>query len=75
MGLSGTNIDLAILKNRTVNESYGEFSEPGFPHINNFAPPPKKKKTRERSPGPQDLNMGCIDASRRQLQSVPKIRV
>jgi hypothetical protein len=43
-------------------ESYGEFFEPGFLH--NFA-----KNDR------QDLNMGCIDASRRQLQSVLKVRV
>jgi hypothetical protein len=41
--------------------SYSEFSEPGFPH--NFA-----KNDR------QDLKMGCIDASRRQLQSMTKIR-
>ena len=46
----------------SYGESYGEFSEPGFPH--NFAP----KNDR------QDLKMGCIDASRRQLQSVLKIR-
>ena len=46
----------------SYGESYGEFSEPGFPH--NFA-----KNDR------LDLNMGCIDASRRQLQSVLKIRV
>ena len=41
---------------------YGEFSEPDFPH--NFT-----KNDR------QELKMGCIDASRRQLQSVLKIRV
>jgi hypothetical protein len=41
---------------------YGEFSEHGFPH--NFA-----KNNR------QDLKLSCIDASRRQLQSVLKIGV
>jgi hypothetical protein len=48
-------------QNRMVNP-YGKLSEPGFPH--NFA-----KNDR------QDLKMGCTDASRRQLQSVPKIGV
>jgi hypothetical protein len=47
---------------KSYGGSYGDFSEPGFP--NNFA-----KNDR------QDLEMGCIDASRRQLQSVLKIRV
>ena len=42
--------------------SYSEFSELGGHH--NFA-----KNDR------QDLKMGCIDASRRQLQSVLKIAV
>jgi hypothetical protein len=46
----------------SYGRSYGEFSEPGFPH--NFT-----KNDR------QDLKMGCIDASRRQLQSVLKIGV
>jgi hypothetical protein len=35
---------------KSYGESYGEFSEPGFPH--NFA-----KNDR------QDLKLGCIDAS------------
>jgi hypothetical protein len=52
---------LLFFLNRTVNP-YGKFSEPGFPH--NCA-----KKDRH------DLNMGCTDASRRQLQSVLKIGV
>jgi hypothetical protein len=42
---------------KSYGGSYGEFSEPGFPH--NFT-----KNDR------QDLKMGYIDASRRQLQSV-----
>jgi hypothetical protein len=45
---------------KSYGRPYGEFSEPGFPH--NFA-----KNDR------QDLKMCCIDASRRQLQSVLKI--
>ena len=47
---------------KSYGGSYGEFSEPGFPH--NFA-----KSDR------QGLKMGCIDASGRQLQSVLKIGV
>jgi hypothetical protein len=47
---------------KSYGEPYGEFSEPGFTH--NFA-----KNDR------QDLEMGCIDASRRQRQSVLKTRV
>jgi hypothetical protein len=42
----------------------GNFPEPGFPH--NFD---KIKNGRE------GLQMGCIDASRRQLQSVLKFGV
>jgi hypothetical protein len=49
---------------KSYGGSYGEFSEPGFPQ-QNFA----QKKDR------QDLKMGCIDASRRQLKSVLKNRV
>jgi hypothetical protein len=49
---------------KSYGASYGDFSEPGFPH--NFA---TKKNDRE------DLKMGCIDASRRQLQSLLKIGV
>jgi hypothetical protein len=63
----GTNVDLTFFLNKksyvnkkSYGRSYGEFSEPGFPH--NFA-----KNHR------QDLKMGCTDASRRQLQSVLKI--
>ena len=48
---------------KSYGGSYGEFSEPGFPH--NFA-----KNDRQGL-----LEMGCIDASRRQLQSVLKIGV
>ena len=48
---------------KSYGSSHGEFSELGFPH--NFA----KKDDR------QDLKLGCIDASRRQLQSVLKIGV
>ena len=48
---------------KSYGESYyGKFSEPGFPH--NFV-----------KNGRQDLNIGCIDASRRRLQSVLKIGV
>jgi hypothetical protein len=47
---------------KSYGGSYGEFSEPGFQH--NCA-----KNDRH------DLKMGCIDASRRQLQSVLKIGV
>jgi hypothetical protein len=47
---------------KSYRRSYREFSEPGFHH--NFA-----KNDR------QVLKMGCIDASRRQLQSVLKIGV
>jgi hypothetical protein len=50
---------------KSYGGSYGEFSELGFPH--NFAP--QKKEDRH------DLKMGCIDVSRRQLQSVLKIGV
>ena len=56
----GTNVDFAVLK--SYGRSYGEFSEPGSPH--NFA-------ENDR----QDLQLGCIDASRHQLQSVLKIGV
>jgi hypothetical protein len=56
----GTYVDFAFFK--IMVNAYGKFSEPGFPH--NFA-----KNDR------QDLNMGCADASRRQLQSVLKIGV
>jgi hypothetical protein len=49
-----------FLVQKSYGGSYGEFSEPGFPH--NCA-----KNDR------QELKMGCIDASRRQLQSVLKI--
>jgi hypothetical protein len=45
---------------KSYGGSYGEFSGPGFPH--NFA----KYDCR-------GLKMGCIDASRRQLQYVLKI--
>ena len=55
-------LDLFFLNKKSYGRSYGEFSEPGFPH--NFA-----KNDR------QDLKMGCTDASRRQLQSVLKIGV
>ena len=47
---------------KSYGRSYGEFSVPGFPH--NFA-----KNDH------QDLKLGCIDASRRQLQFVLKIVV
>ena len=47
---------------KSYGDLHGEFSEPGFPH--NFA-----KNDR------QELKMGCIDAPRRQLQSVLKIKV
>jgi hypothetical protein len=47
---------------KSYGRSYGELAEPGFPH--NFA-----KNDR------QDLKLGCIDASRRQLQSALKIGV
>jgi hypothetical protein len=47
---------------KSNGEPYGEFSEPGFPQ--NFA-----KNDRH------DLKLGCIDASRRQLQFVLKIGV
>jgi hypothetical protein len=50
-----------LIINRMVNP-YGKFSEPGFP--NNFT-----KNDRH------DLEMGCTDASRRQLQSVLKIGI
>jgi hypothetical protein len=60
---------LEILVQKSISQflklygrSYGEFYEPGFPH--NFA-----KNDR------QDLKLGCIDASRRQLRSVIKIGV
>jgi hypothetical protein len=43
-------------------KSYENFQSPGFPH--NFSPN-----------YPRNPNMHCIDASRRQLQSVIKIRV
>jgi hypothetical protein len=43
-------------------KSYENFQSPGFPH--NFS-----------QNYPQNSNMGCIDASQRQLQSVIKIRV
>jgi hypothetical protein len=62
-GNSGTNIDFfffSFLKKKSYGESYGKLSEPGFPH--NFT-----------KNGCQDLKMGCIDVSRRQLQSVLKI--
>jgi hypothetical protein len=55
----GTNIDFAL---KSYGRPFGEFSEPGFPH--NFA-----KNDRH------DLKLGCIDASRRQLQFVLKIGV
>jgi hypothetical protein len=45
---------------KSYGRDYGEFSGPGFP--DNFV----KKKDR------QDLKLGCIDASRRQLQSMLK---
>jgi hypothetical protein len=48
---------------KPYGRSYGEFSELGFPH--NFAP----KNDH------QDLKLGCIDASRRELQSVLTIGV
>jgi hypothetical protein len=48
---------------KSYGGSYGEFSEPGFPH--NFAP----KIDRH------DLKVGCIDASRRQLKYVLTIGV
>jgi hypothetical protein len=54
----GTNFDFAFFF-KSYGRSYGEFSEPGFPH--KFA-----------KNGRQDLKMGCTDASRRQLRSVPK---
>ena len=51
-GFAGTNIDLAVflVTKKSYGESYGEISEPCFPH--NFT-----KSDR------QDLKMGCIDAS------------
>jgi hypothetical protein len=55
-----TNISLAIFK--IVWRFVWRFSEPGFPY--NLA-----------KNGRHDVQMGCIDASRRRLQSVPKIRV
>ena len=54
------NADLQPLK--LYGGLVGKISETGFPH--HFA-----KNDR------QELKMGCIDASRRQLQSVLKIRV
>jgi hypothetical protein len=57
----GANVDLAIFQ--SSGGSYGEFSEPDFPH--NFAP----------KNGRRNLKMGCTDASRRQLQSMLKIGV
>jgi hypothetical protein len=59
----GTNVDNAFFF-ISYGGSYGEFSGPGFPP--NFAP---KKKDR------QDLKMGCLDASRRQLRYVLQIGV
>jgi hypothetical protein len=55
----GTNVDFFF--NRMMNP-YGTFSDPGFPH--NFAGNYR-----------QELKMGCMNASRRQLQSVLKIWV
>jgi hypothetical protein len=50
------------LFSKSYGRSHGEFSEPDFPQ--NFA-----KNDRH------DLKPGCIDAARRQLQSVLKIGV
>jgi hypothetical protein len=50
-------ISISPFLKKSYGRSYCEFSEPGFPR--NFA-----KNDR------QDQKLGCIDASRRQLQSV-----
>ena len=60
-----TNTDLAsfcVHERKKYGESYGEFSKPRFHH--NLAQNDRR-----------DLKMGCIDASRRQLQSMLNIRV
>ena len=67
MGLYGEISKNKLIADRKIadklyGKSYENFQSPGFPH--NFS-----------KNYPQDSNKGCIDASRRQLQSVLKIRV